>query len=82
MFDLDLEPAESASVNEDAAKIIMQIEAWFESRTDMLQEIAKNDAGKIQINGVENDNPDFIRGFKAGLVAAVHTMGKFPVTVE
>ena len=82
MFELDIERAESAYINEDAANIIMQLEAWFESRTDKLQEIAKKDIDKIRINGVENNNPDFINGFKAGLIAAVEVMGKLPVNIE
>lgn len=81
-LDLDLEPAESACINEDAAKIFMQLEAWFESRTDKLQEIAKNDVETIRINDTESSNPDFINGFKAGLITAVQVMGKFPVNVE
>ena len=82
MFDIDIEPAESACINEDAAKIIMQLEAWFEARTDKLQEIARCDTDKIKINEFENNNPDFINGFKAGLLASVEVMGKFPVNVE
>ncbi|AMO58150.1 hypothetical protein GZ77_20665 [Endozoicomonas montiporae] len=82
MFDLDLESVEEASINEDAAKIIMQLEAWFESRTDKLQEIARSQPDTVKINDFENSNPDFINGFKAGLVAAVEVMRKFPVNVE
>ncbi len=82
MFDLNIERSESAHVNEDAANIIIQLEAWFESRTDKLQEIAKNDVDTIRINDTENNNPDFINGFKAGLITAVQVMGEFPVNVE
>ena len=82
MLDLDLEPAKTACINEDAAKIIMQLEEWFESRTDKLQEIARCKTDKIRINGSENSNPDFINGFKAGLLISAEIMGKFPVNVE
>ncbi len=82
MFDLDLEPLESACINEDAAKIIMQLEAWFESRTDQLQEIARCETDKIRINDLETSNPEFINGFKAGLLASVEVMGEFPVNVS
>ena len=82
MFDLDIEPVESACINEDAAKIIIQLEAWFEARTDKLQEIARCDPDTIRVNDVENSNPDFISGFKAGLLTSIEVIGKFPVNVE
>ncbi len=81
-FQLNTERVESASVNEDAANIILQLETWSQARIDRLREIGKSDVEELHVGDVKISDPEFISGFKAGLLISINVMGDFPVSIS
>ncbi|MCH1926896.1 hypothetical protein L9G74_18930 [Shewanella sp. C32] len=80
--DLDLTREDSAFVNEQAAKVVMQLQEWFNARRDHLTGIAQHDAEVIKIGDKEIDDPEFISGFRFGLKFAMHFFGEMPISID
>lgn len=78
-FELNTDRVENAIVNEDAANMILQLETWYQARIDRLREIGKSDVQELQVGDVTTSDPQFIRGFKAGLLVSINVMGEFPI---
>ncbi|MDK1288506.1 hypothetical protein [Pseudoalteromonas umbrosa] len=81
-LDLDLEPATSGYLDEDACKVIYQLQAWHQARIDKLTEIvnAPNDA-RIKIDDYELESKRDKALLKAGIHIALKLFEDFPVSV-
>jgi hypothetical protein len=77
----NLELKESGITNEDGAQLILQCEAWFQARIDLLNETAEHmkKAETVDLNGTEITDPKVIKGMRYGFLTAVSLLGKFPL---
>ena len=79
---LDLERVESANIDADTANIIMQLQEWFNAKTDQLNMVLDiPDNTVIVLNDFKIEDDHDKKMFKAGVVASLSIIGKFPVTM-
>ena len=77
----DLDPVESAFVNEEAARIIMQVESWYETRRDKLTQLVSylENADVVEINGNEIADKNKLKWLKFGVSIAHEQLSDFPL---
>ena len=84
MSDLDLpnfDQKKSGITNEDGAQLILQCEAWFQARMDLLNQTAEQlkSTETIALNGTQITDPNVIKGMRLGFLTAVSLIGEFPL---
>jgi len=81
--DINFSRVTSGNIDDDAANVIMQVEEWFNARTDQLNTIVQMPAeATVQIGEVNLDSESDIRAFKLGVIASLTVLGKFPLSIS
>ena len=79
---VDLEPVQSTNIDDDTANIIMQLQEWFNAKTDQLNMILNlPDKAVIKLGNLDIEGDHDKKMFKAGVLASLSIIGKFPVTM-
>lgn len=77
----DIDPVESAFVSEDCARMIEQLQEWFQMKRDNLEKFKS--AEEIVLMGETITDPKTLSGFKLGIHAALLALGEtLPVSVD
>lgn len=82
-LNLDFSTISSASVSNETAQLLMQIEEVYQNRKDQLGQILTllKKTKRIQLNGIEIEDPDIVKGITIGISIANNIMGEFPAQV-
>jgi hypothetical protein len=80
-LDIELDPVESACVSGDAARLIEQLEEWFQMKRDDLEQYKGTES--LVLGDQKITDPKIISGFKIGLHIALMTFGEtLPISVN
>lgn len=78
----------SASISREAAEMVWQLEAWFNSKKAQIKLLAEfDDSDKLGLQEpdgkvTEVTDPKVIKGIKFGAKTALETLGSFPITIQ
>lgn len=78
---VDLEAPKSGVTDKEGYKVLLQLQEWYQARIDQINFMElklKNGAGLTLGDSVVMD-PQFIKGFRSGLLIAVSVMGSLPI---
>jgi hypothetical protein len=80
---LDLTRQESATIDEETANIITQLQSWHEARCDQLQMIVDlPDDKALRLGDTEITDKRDIALFKAGVHTALNMFSKLPININ
>lgn len=83
-LNLDFSNGEKVSVNQEQYKLILRVEAHYESKLTQIDQLIQytKKADIVHLNDTEIDNPDIITGMRIGLMLAKNQIGEFPLKIE
>lgn len=77
MDDLKIEAPTSASINQDAQSVIIKFQEDFQAYLDSVYSYSQKEVDVIQLNGVDYDDPDFIKGMLLGMGIVANQSAKY-----
>lgn len=83
-IDVDTKRCRFGTMSDEAANVIMQAEAWFNSRKDHLTEVighAKKPDTKLQVGDQTIDDDRVRLGLAIGLEIALQVFGEWPISI-
>ena len=82
-LNLDFSTISSASVSDETAQLLMQIEEVYQNRKDQLGQILTllKKTKRIKLNEIEIEDPDVVKGISIGISIANNIMGDFPAKI-
>lgn len=73
------------AISDEAYNIILQAEAWFNSRKDHLSGVllhAQEEGTQLQVGETTIDNEDIRLGFALGIQVALTVFGNWPISIN
>lgn len=78
---VELDAPKKGVTDEGGYKVLLQLQEWYQARIDKINwmELKLKNGASLTLNDSEVEDPQFIRGFRSGLLIAVELMGSLPI---